>query len=153
VTALEQERIETPRLVLVPLESALRRSILDGDPTGLAHADGWPHADTRDALAAGWPVWLVVAGDVVIGECGTVGGVTADGTVEIGLGLAAEHRGRGIGTDVIAALAAWLERLPQVRKVIARIEPGNAASRRAFAKAGFVHERGSVYVRRGAQSM
>jgi RimJ/RimL family protein N-acetyltransferase len=151
VTAFGQERIDAPRVALVPLEPARRQSVLDGDLSGLAHADGWPHADTCDALRAGWPVWLVVAGGVVIGECGTVGVVGDDGGVEIGLGLAAEHRGRGLGSEVIAALAAWLERLPEVHQVLARVEAGNAASRRAFEKAGFAVQRaearGFLYVR------
>lgn len=151
MTAYAQERIETPRLVLVLLEPSLRRAILDGDLSGVAHADGWPHADTRDALSAGRPVWLVVADGVVIGECGTVGDVAGDDEVEIGLGLAAEKRGRGLGTEVIDALAGRLERRPGVRRVVARVEPGNAASRRAFEKAGFVLERsddrGCLYAR------
>lgn len=156
MTPFEQERIETSRVALVPLAPAQRRSVLDGDLTGLVHADGWPHADTLDALRPDWPVWLVVADGLVVGECGTVGGVMTDGEVEIGLGLAAERRGRGLGTEVIAALAAWLARSPAVRRIVARVDVGNVASRRAFEKAGFVlersDERACLYVREPRQT-
>ena len=148
MNTLQQERIETPRLALVPLEEATARAVLAGDLSTLDHAEGWPHADTLDAVRmalraeAPWPVWLVVADGVVIGDCGTLGDVDGSGDVEIGLGLAKEHRGRGYGTEVIEALSGWLLRRPTVRRVVAReVEADNHASRRALEKAGFVLER------------
>ena len=73
-------------------------------------AEGWPHDDTLDAIRmtttpdGGSLVWLVMLGAVVIGECGTIGGLNDAGEIEIGYGLAAEHRGFGYGNEVAEAL-------------------------------------------------
>lgn len=148
MNALIQERIETPRLALVPLEQPLARAVLDGDHEATRHAEGWPHEDTRDALRMAvrpddpWPVWLVVADGVVIGDCGAAGGIDENGEVDIGLGLAEEHRGLGYGREVIEALSRWLLDQPGVQRVVARdVLAGNVASRRALEHAGFVLER------------
>ncbi len=87
-------------------------------------------------------VWLVLLGEVVIGDCGTVGGLDDAGAIEIGYGLAAEHRGRGYGNEVVAALSGWLVAQPQVERVVAReVLADNVASRRALENAGFLLER------------
>jgi RimJ/RimL family protein N-acetyltransferase len=144
VIPIQQERIETPRLGLVPLDQEKARTLLAGDLSGIDHADGWPHGDTRDALRMAtkaespWPVWLVLADGVVTGDCGTAGEIDENGEVDIGLGFAAEVRGRGYGTETIRALSDWLMRQPGVERVVAReILADNIASRRALEKAGF----------------
>jgi ribosomal-protein-alanine N-acetyltransferase len=81
-------------------------------------------------------------GEVVIGDCGTLGGVDDQGAIEVGYGLAAEHRGRGYGNELVAALSGWLLSQPQVEQVVAReVLADNVASRRALENAGFVLER------------
>lgn len=86
--------------------------------------------------------WLVTLGGVVIGECGTVGGLDETGAIEIGYGLAEEHRGRGYGNELVAALSAWLLAHPHVDEVVAReVLADNVASRRALENAGFALER------------
>lgn len=144
---IRQERIETPRLALVPLDQEKAQAVLDGDLSVVEHAEGWPHDDTRDALRmatrpdAPWPVWLVVADGIVIGDCGTAGEIDDDGEVDIGLGLASGSRGRDYGTETIRALSAWLMQQPGVKRVVARdVLADNVASRRALEKAGFVVE-------------
>jgi RimJ/RimL family protein N-acetyltransferase len=145
---LQSETISTERLVLAPLDDTVARGILAGDLSSLETADGWPHDDTLDAIrmatAAGTRtlVWLVRLGRLVIGECGTVGGVGDSGEVEIGYGLAAEHRGRGYGNEVVEAVSRWLMAQPGVERVVAReVLAGNVASRRALENAGFALER------------
>ena len=87
-------------------------------------------------------VWLVLLGEVVTGDCGTVGGLDDAGAIEIGYGLAAEHRGRGYGNEVVAALSGWLVAQPQVERVVAgEVLADNVASRRALENAGFLLER------------
>ena len=57
---------------------------------------------------------------------------------ELGLLLAPEARGRGIGPEVIQqAVAAAQRAWPRVTKVMAGIFPENVASLKAFQKAGF----------------
>ena len=118
-----------------------------GDLSGLEHADRWPHEDTRDAIrmstamGASSLVWLVTLSGLVIGDCGTVGGLDEAGDVEIGYGLAAEHRGRGYGNEVVEALSGWLLNRPGVERVVARqVLADNVPSRRALENAGFVLE-------------
>lgn len=148
MTGLTPERIETPRLVLVPLPDGTARAVLAGDLSALPHAAGWPHDDTLDAfrmaLAPDDPsqVWLVMLGTAVIGDCGTVGGVDPAGDVELGYGLAAEHRGFGYGTEVVSGLSRWLIEQPGVRRVVAReVLASNLPSRRALERVGFLLER------------
>jgi RimJ/RimL family protein N-acetyltransferase len=145
---LQPETISTKRLILAPLDEALARAVVAGDFSSLDAADGWPHDDTLDAIRMATApgsralVWLVRLGGLVIGECGTVGGLSDRRDVEIGYGLAAEHRGRGYGNEVVEALSRWLIAQPQVERVVAReVLAENVASRRALENAGFVLER------------
>jgi RimJ/RimL family protein N-acetyltransferase len=103
-------------------------------------APGWPHADTAPGLSffehGGW-TWLVLDDDArVAGECGSKGPPDADGRVEIGYGLAAPSRGRGLGTRAVAALLDELA-ARGVREVVAEVETGNVASRRLLERLGF----------------
>ena len=147
-------RLTGPRVALLPVPRSLARAVVHGDPLdgplaalGLRAADGWPHADTADALRPhaehGAPdqdadVWLVVDGDEVVGDCGLAGGLDERGEQEIGYGLAAGARGRGLGTEAVAVLCAWLEQQPDVRRVVAEVEVGNEASQRLLSRLGFV---------------
>jgi len=123
--------MRTPRLQLVPLTIETGRAVLAGDLSRLETAEGWPRADTIDAIRAAVShgprslVWLVMLDGVVIGDCGTVGPMRAGGEIEIGYGLAAEHRGRGDGTEVVAALSSWLRSRPGVSRVVAEFTLAN----------------------------
>jgi [ribosomal protein S5]-alanine N-acetyltransferase len=87
-------------------------------------------------------VWLVTLDGVVIGDCGTVGLVDAAGEIEIGYGLAAEHRAVGFGSELVVGLSDWLLTQSDVRRVVARgVLADNTPSRRALERAGFVCER------------
>ncbi|HEY3183634.1 MAG TPA: GNAT family N-acetyltransferase [Gaiellaceae bacterium] len=145
---LRPTTIATKRLVLAPLDETVARAVLVGDLSVVTRAEGWPHDDTLDAIrmattpGSGSLVWLVMLRDVVIGECGTVGGLDDAGRIEIGYGLAAEHRGRGYGNEVVGALSGWLLAQPRVEQVVAReVRADNVASRRALENAGFLLER------------
>lgn len=110
-------------------------------PPALPPAPGWPHPDTPTALAyaeAGAWTWLVVDDDGrVAGECGVKGLPGDAGTVEIGYGLAGPSRGRGLGTQLVAALVAELRSRPGVRRIDAQVVADNVASRRVLERAGF----------------
>ncbi|MDQ1684799.1 MAG: hypothetical protein QOC82_1536 [Frankiaceae bacterium] len=116
----------------------------DGNPASIAAYDvapGWPHNDTADALAftaAGAWTWLVVDDDErIAGECGVKAPPDAAGQVEIGYGLAAGSRGRGLGTRAVAAMLDQLADTGLVREVVADVHPANAASRRLLERLGF----------------
>ena len=141
--------LQTARLRLEPLTAEAARAILAGDlsglaAAGLAAAGGWPHEDTADGLAMAVktghpPGWLVTVGGTVIGDIGTHGPVDEAGSVEIGYGLAAPSRGRGYGSEAVAAVTEWLLSQPGVRQVRAHTLTSNAPSRRVLEKAGFTY--------------
>jgi RimJ/RimL family protein N-acetyltransferase len=123
---LRPKTITTARLVLTPLKGAVARAVVDGDLSRIARAAGWPHDDTLDAIqmatAIGGSslVWLVTLDGLMIGECGTVGGLDETGAIEIGYGLAAEHRERGYRTEFVIALSDRLLTHADVEEVVAR---------------------------------
>jgi len=146
--------IRTDRLVLVPQTLEAGRALLAGEDPGLPLGEGYPHADTLDGLRMfvenGGPEdggWFVVLADepgpdgsdagLVVGDMGTFGPADEQGRVEIGYGLAAPYRGKGIGTEAVRAMVDALAADPGVRVVTASVEVGNEASRRLLARLGF----------------
>ena len=138
--------LRTERLVLVPQTIDQARALLAGDGPGVDLAPGYPHADTPDGLRmwvehggpddGGWFVTLAADGRVV-GDCGTLGPPDEDGRLEIGYGLAAPSRGRGLGTEAVRAMADWLATQPDVLVLTAEVEVGNEPSRRLLERLGF----------------
>lgn len=148
--------LETPRLHLEPITPQVARQVAAGDLAGLEAAEGWPHEDTKDAVALaikhGHPAgWFITHDGRIIGDCGTHGPVDDNGCVEIGYGLAGPSRGQGFGTEAVLAISEWLLAQPDVRTVRARTVASNVASRRVLEKARFkmvgAQEDGAVYER------
>lgn len=144
---MPRPQLRTERLVLVPQTREAALALLEGRDCGLPLAEGYPHADTLDGLRmyvehggpddGGWFLTLAEDGRVV-GDCGTLGWTDEQGRVEIGYGLAAPFRGRGLGTEAVRVLADWVAAQPGVRTVTASVEVGNEASRRLLERLGFV---------------
>jgi RimJ/RimL family protein N-acetyltransferase len=70
--------------------------------------------------------------------------------MEIGILLAPEHRGRGVGSEAQRALAEYLFETTAAHRLEATTEVDNVAEQRALEKAGFTQEglhRGSGFVR------
>ena len=128
-------------LALVPITYDAAAGLLAGTPA-LPCAPGYPHADTYDALrmfVAGGDRdavngWFVVLDGLVVGDCGTKPGTPE---TEIGYGLAAPYRGRGLGT---AAVRLLLDLLPP-GPVVAETHVSNTASRRLLERLGFAVDR------------
>jgi ribosomal-protein-alanine N-acetyltransferase len=144
-------RLSGEQVTLIPVPHAVAVAVLGGDASaaltalGLTAGWGWPHADTADALRAlaehGSPgdesEWLVVVAGEVIGECGWRGGPDAEGDAELGYGLAQPYRGRGLGAEAVGVLVAWAAAQPGVRRLLARVLPGNEPSWRLLQRLGF----------------
>lgn len=146
-------RLVGERVTLIPVPHAVSVAVVSGAglaaalaALGLTAVPGWPHADTADALRAlaehGGPgpahgTFLIAVEDELVGECGWIGGPADDGDVEIGYGVAGSVRGRGLGTEAVGVLTAWVEQQPGVARVTADVLVGNEPSRRVLERLGF----------------
>ena len=141
-----REPIRGRRVVLQPVAHEQVRRFLAGDFSGVRCGEGWPVAESvpgsppwRLSLKYDIEVnWLVILDGVVIGDCFTHGGADEAGDIEIGYALAESYRRRGHGTDLVAALSAWLLKHDGIKRVVARnVDAGNVGSRRALERVGF----------------
>lgn len=127
-------------LLPVPLEVA--RAVVAYQPVAVSHAPDWPHEDTDDALrpyterGGERGTFLILEDGVVVGECGWFGPPNEDGEAEIGYGLAASARGRGVGTEAVRQLVEWV-RSQGARSVRAEVLPENEVSLRLLGRLGF----------------
>jgi RimJ/RimL family protein N-acetyltransferase len=147
-------RLTGERVALMPIPWELAAAVVAGVPgrpiadLGLRPATGWPHDDTADGMRGfaehGGPGqqsgWLVVVDGEVVGDLGWRGGPDADGDAEIGYGLVAGARGKGLGVESVGVLCAWCEQQPGVRRLVARVLPGNEPSWRLLVRLGFTDD-------------
>ncbi len=82
--------------------------------------------------------WMMVGGSEVVGLCSYKQAPAADGTVEIGYGVAPSRRNLGHATRAVAAMLDHARGDPAVRAVTAATAVGNVASQRALEHNGFV---------------
>jgi RimJ/RimL family protein N-acetyltransferase len=137
--------IRTPRLELVPLTDDEAEAVLAGRREGRAWSPGYP--TPGDVETASWPAtadvrWRTLqlverATGLVIGAIGCHA-APEKGVVEIGYGIATEARGRGLATEALAALVAFLEAQPEVRMLRAATDADNVPSQRVLERCGFV---------------
>lgn len=144
--------VRTPRLRLVGLDDALMELALY-DPAALGEALGleappdWPTEALRPALPAmledtrrsgvppGWSVWVLARDGRIVGDAGFVGPPDSRGEVEVGYAMLPRHRGQGLMTEAVRALAGWAF-AHGARVVVALTEPDNAASRAVLRRVG-----------------
>ena len=134
--------IEGSGLVLVPVAADRVDPVLAGEIAPYVAGPGWPHDDTPAALsfrAVQGMTWLITVDGIVVGDVGTKGPPDVDGQVEIGYGLAAPSRGRGLGTRAVGVLVDWLLARSDVRVVMAHVNPANVPSARLLLRLGFRH--------------
>ena len=141
--------VNTTRLRLVLLSSDDAADMLAGRRQARWHRD-YPRANDVDAAslvrpgAAGVDPWgprHVVHEQQAVGSIGFFG-PPVDGEVEVGYALVEAVRGQGLVTEALAALLAETDRLGV--RVRASVAPGNRASIRVLAAAGFTELRGST---------
>jgi RimJ/RimL family protein N-acetyltransferase len=153
-------QLVTPRLVLPPIDDAYLADMRSGQhqphwaddfPTatdsmlaGLYEQAGVPRDDRAQLFAHR----LVIEKDsgLVVGGIG-VKGPPRDGAVEIGYGVVASRQRRGYAGEAVAALLAALWAEPDVRTVLAEVDPGNTASVRVLLRTGFTRTGGGGYDR------
>ena len=147
--------IETEHLVLHPITRAEAQRIISRTPGPQdTWADGFPREDDLDGLgmllraggdesdatqAQPFGSMLIAerASRSAIGSIGFFGLPDEEGQVTIGYGLVEQYRGRGLGTEALAALIAYCRTRPEVRTILADTEVQNKVSQRVLEKAGF----------------
>ena len=138
--------IATERLELRPLPLEAARALFADRAAaarliGAALPQDWPQPDLRDLPSREPPygIWAMVerSTQTVVGDAGFHGPPGPDGTVELGYSVLPFRRRRGYATEAARALAAWALAQPGVSAVVARCEPGNAASIGTLERAGF----------------
>jgi RimJ/RimL family protein N-acetyltransferase len=92
----------------------------------------------EDPDARGWWAWLAALADgEEVGSGGFGGRPGPNRRLTVGYGIHTEHRGKGYATELLTLLTEWALEQPEVDLVRATITPGNVASLRVAAKAGF----------------
>ena len=155
--------IETSRFELVALGVEELRALIAGDTSAAGQLIGaqfpavWPEErDAREGLPwhlahleqdptqQAWRIRAVLEREhrIVIGAISLKGPPNAHGDVEIGWGIAREHRRQGYGSEAASAVAAWIALQPGVRSISATIPDDNVASQRLAAKLGMIRAPG-----------
>ncbi len=147
--------IETEHLVLHPITPAEAQRIVSRTPGPQDNwADGFPreddldglgmllraggdHSDATQAQLFGSMLIAERASRRAIGSIGFFGPPDEEGQVTIGYGLVEQYRGRGMGTEALAALIAYCRTRPEVRTILADTEVENKVSQRVLEKCGF----------------
>jgi ribosomal-protein-alanine N-acetyltransferase len=155
----------TVRLVDLPLPTLL--ALRDGDvaqaerliglpiPPELAgHLDIWTFMitllDGRPENAT-WTMNVLVRDEVIVGNAGFKGAPDEHGEVELGYGILTTHRRQGLAAAAAQLLLDRAERAPAVTRVLATIDPDNAASIAVVTKAGFRPDGDRIHPRWGRQ--
>jgi RimJ/RimL family protein N-acetyltransferase len=81
--------------------------------------------------------WLIVEDDEIVGLCSLKHAPDADGAVEIGYGVAASRRGRGLAQRAVAEVLAWARSDFRIRAVTAETSVDNGPSQRVLERNGF----------------
>jgi RimJ/RimL family protein N-acetyltransferase len=114
-------------------EPTTRRWSLDGTPIPRPHHLAW--LERRLAAPDEGRIWVAELDGEVVGQSRI--DVLGHGSGEISVGLAPPARGRGLGGWLIREATARGEAELGLREVVAVIKPDNAASLRAFERAGY----------------
>jgi [ribosomal protein S5]-alanine N-acetyltransferase len=143
--------LTTERLHLRPFTSADNAAIhaVYADPDVMRYVGHGAHRSMAETVSAlrtygdvlarrGYSFLAVTErdGDALIGDGGLhpLAGMGPD--VELGYTLARDAWGKGYATELGLALVAYAFAVLQVPRVVAQVEPANAASRRVLAKLG-----------------
>ena len=137
--------ISTERLRLIPVTVEDAADMVAGRHQARWHAD-YPRPDDVDAATLvraddTWGPRHIVLGHLAVGSIGCFG-APADGEAEVGYGVVADVRRRGIATEALRAMVVEAERVGV--RLRASVRPDNTASLRVLAAGGFTELRGST---------
>ncbi|GED70750.1 N-acetyltransferase [Brevibacillus reuszeri] len=153
---MNEKRIQTNRLLLLPFTKTMATSILQGDDEelvkmGLSFGDGFPDEDTLETIPkivaaldlvdepTGFESWMIIRKDTlsIIGDAGFKGRPNEAGEVDIGYGIVASARKKGYGIEAAQGLVDWAFSQPEVNKITARCLLANIDSAKVLEKMDF----------------
>ncbi len=152
----------TPRLLILAASRALLTAELYKPQyfpvlLGAALPTDWPPGEyDREAMtyfleqltaggrdAAGWYGWYALrkaddtAPRTLVGAGGFMGPPDAAGTAEIGYSIAADWRGQGLGTELVAGLVQQAANTGLVRRLLAHTAAANGPARQVLLRNAF----------------
>ena len=152
----------TPRLLLLAASRALLTAELHKPQyfpilLGAALPTDWPPGEydraameyileqltTGGRTAAGWHGWYALrkaddtAPRTLVGAGGFMGPPDAAGTAEINYSIAADWRGQGLATELVAGLVQQAEATGMVRQLTAHPDADNPAAQQVLLRNGF----------------
>ena len=148
------ERLETPRLQLLPFTLELKKVTLAErarlpEMLGVAIPDAWPGTDLLEALPffieamrqdPTGQVWdgiiLHKADRVAIGGIGFHGPPDEAGRVEIGYNIIPAYEGQGYATEMARQVIDWAFQTPGIERITAQCLDDNSGSIRVLEKVG-----------------
>jgi RimJ/RimL family protein N-acetyltransferase len=156
MSVVQPVRVAAERVELRQVPAWLARVLADpeaDDPDSQSWAHGYPLPGTRvaarnvvqQAEAAGdggigqWGMFEIILRETgeVIGDIGFHGPPDVAGTVEIGYGIVEQYRGRGLAGESAVAICGLAWPQPEITRIIAQTQEGNAASAGVLRHAGF----------------
>jgi ribosomal-protein-alanine N-acetyltransferase len=145
--------VETERLLLRRMEPGDLRDLFElrSEPSLHAHTDTKPDASTEDTAAyiarmnrgideGRWAVWAMAhkASRRVVGTLCVWNHDAAENSAELGCGIAAEYRGRGLMAEALRAAAEYAFHAMGLAVLRAYTEESNIAAARLLERCGFV---------------
>lgn len=152
---MDELRVETERLLLLPMSYEFMNALLDNRPTeleeqGYTLSEGWINLEVlnyvdilhslipEDRVIDGFYTWVIIERQArrIIGDVGFKGRPNELGVVDIGYGLAPAERGKHYATEAVRALLTWVFSQSGVRRVSAECAEDNIASIRILTNMG-----------------
>src|SRR5580658_4561412 len=156
MSVVQPDHVAPERVELRQVPAGLARVVADtdaDDPEAQPRAHGYPLPGTREAgrkfvqqaEAAGdggnsqWGMFQIILRETgeVIGDIGFHGPPDEAATVEIGYSIVEQYRGLGLAGESAVAICGLAWSRPEVTRIIAQTEEGNAASAGVLRHAGF----------------
>lgn len=131
---------DVPAMLAVYGDREAMRYVGDGEPLDEAGCRGWVEVTDRNFERRGYGMVAFV--ERATGQAVGFGGVVHPGDqpeVEVKYAFRRDRWGEGFATEAVVELMRHAERVWDVRRVIATVDPANRASQGVLAKVGFVH--------------
>jgi [ribosomal protein S5]-alanine N-acetyltransferase len=157
---LENDRLNTERLILIPFTMEICKNLINNDfgdlfRMGLKKGKGWPDADAIETLPkiianlskvespTGFESWMIIKNDTfeVIGDLGFKGFNHEGENIDIGYGIIKEERRKGYAEEAATALINWAFSNDIVKEITARCLLGNISSINLLKKFNFIETR------------